>query len=142
MTPLKARQERFCRRFVELACATTAARAAGYAPRWANTAGYRLLRHPRIAQRIAEIEAETARLHSRTSEVLVGKLENVDRRAVVDLQARIRGCAGQIPLTDSADTDCADWPDGRSANSSRGARPTANGDLQRARRGGANFSGF
>jgi len=82
MTPLKPRQERFCRRFAEFGCATTAARAAGYAPKWAKTAGYRLLRHPRIA----EIEAETARLHSRTDEVLVGKLENVYRRAVVDHQ--------------------------------------------------------
>ena len=29
MKPLKARQERFCRRFAEFGCATTAARAAG-----------------------------------------------------------------------------------------------------------------
>jgi len=153
MTPLKARQERFCRRFVELACATTAARAAGYAPLWAKTAGYRLLRHPRIAQRIAEIEAETARLHSRGSEVLVGKLENVYRRAVVDhqfnasaravdLQARIRGFTAPLALSEGTEAECADWPDGRTASGGRGSRPTACGDLRRARRGGADFGGF
>jgi hypothetical protein len=155
MTPLKARQERFCRRFAELACATTAARAAGYAPKWANTAGYRLLRHPRIARRIAEIEAETARLHSRSSEVLVGKLENVYRRAVVDhqfnaaaravdLQARIRGFTGAIALAAGADeyAACADWPERRTANGGRGPRPSACGDPRRTRRGGAGAEGF
>jgi hypothetical protein len=151
MTPLKARQERFCRRFTEFGCATTAARAAGYAPRWAKTAGYRLLRHPRIAARIAAIEAETARVHSRTSDVLVGKLENVYRRAVVDhqfqaaaravdLQARIRGFTGQIPLSADAETECADWPDGRTTNGGR--RPTACGDLRRARLGGSDFGEY
>jgi phage terminase small subunit len=86
MTPMRARQERFCRRFVEFGCATTAARAAGYAPRSAKNAGYRLIRHPRIAQRIAAIEAEAARLHCPSDAVLVGKLETVYRRAIVDHQ--------------------------------------------------------
>ncbi len=106
MTPLKARQERFCRWFVELANAAAAARAAGYSPKGAKVAGHRLLRHPRIARRIAEIEAETARLHSRGPEVLIGKLETVYRRAIVDhqfhtaaraveLQARIQGIAAR-----------------------------------------------
>ena len=155
MTPLKARQERFCRRFVELACATTAARAAGYAPRWAKSAGYRLLRHPRIAARIAEIEAETARLHNRSSEVMVGKLENVYRRAVVDhqfhaaaravdLQARIRGFTGvyQHSLSADADAECADRPDGTRANGGRRSRSVARGDLRRARRDGSDLGGF
>ena len=155
MTPLKARQERFCRRFAELACATTAARAAGYAPRWAKTAGYRLLRHPRIAARIAEIEAQTARLHSRTDEVLVGKLENVYRRAIVDhqfhaaaravdLQARIRGFTGAIPLAANTDEDieAADWPDGIGAKVGRGTRPTASRDIRRVRPGGPDVSDF
>ena len=152
MKPLKPRQERFCRRFAEFGCAATAARAAGYAPRWAKSAGYRLLRHPRIAARIAEIEAQTARLHSRTDEVLVGKLENVYRRAIVDhqfhaaaravdLQARIRGFTGAIPLAADADAESADWPDGIRANGGRRSRPTACGDLRRARRGGAGIGG-
>jgi hypothetical protein len=155
MTPLRARQERFCRRFVEFACAATAARAAGYAPKSARNAGYRLLRHPRIAARIAEIEAETARIHSRTSDVLVGKLENVYRRAVVDhqfqaaaravdLQARIRGFTGTIALAAGADeyAECADWPERRTANGGRGPRPSACGDPRRTRRGGAGAEGF
>jgi len=41
MPPLRARQERFCRRFVEYGCATTAAVAAGHSPRSAKNAGYR-----------------------------------------------------------------------------------------------------
>ncbi|MGF1640398.1 MAG: terminase small subunit [Rhodospirillales bacterium] len=111
MIRLKARQERFCRRFVEFGCAASAARAAGYAPRWARSAGYRLLRHPRIASRIAEIEAEAARLHCRDGAVLVGKLETVYRRAIaehqfhaaaraVDLQAKLRetGTADDAPF--------------------------------------------
>ena len=109
-----------------------------------------MLRHPRIAARIAEIEAQTARLHSRTDEVLVGKLENVYRRAIVDhqfhaaaraveLQARIRGFTGAIPLAADADAECAEWPDGIRANGGRRSRPTACGDLRRARRGGDNF---
>jgi hypothetical protein len=155
MTPLRARQERFCRRFVELACAATAARAAGYAPAHARNAGYRLIRHPRIAARIAEIEAETARVHSRTGDVLVGKLENVYRRAVVDhqfnaaaravdLQARIRGFTGAIPLAANTDEDieAADWPDGIGAKVGRGTRPTASRDIRRVRPGGSDFSDF
>jgi hypothetical protein len=155
MTPLRARQERFCRRFVELACAATAARAAGYAPAHARNAGYRLIRHPRIAARIAEIEAETARVHSRTGDVLVGKLENVYRRAVVDhqfnaaaravdLQARIRGFTGAIPLAANTDEDieAADWPDGIGAKVGRGTRPTASRDIRRVRPGGPDSSDF
>jgi phage terminase small subunit len=121
MKPLKPRQERFCRRFAEFGCATTAARAAGYAPRSANVAGYRLIRHPRVAARIAAIEAETARLHSRGDEVLIGKLENVYRRAVidhnfhaaaraVDLQAQIRRASGRVPASVGANAEPADRP--------------------------------
>ena len=121
MKPLKPRQERFCRRFAEFGCATTAARAAGYAPRSANVAGYRLIRHPRVAARIAAIEAETARLHSRGDEVLVGKLENVYRRAVIDhdfhaaaravgLQAQIGRASGRVPASMSTNAEPADRP--------------------------------
>jgi len=126
MTPLKARQERFCRRFVEFANATVAARAAGYSPEGANRAGYRLLRHPRVARRIAEIEAETARLHSRDGDVLVGKLENVYRRAIidhqfhaaaraVDLQARIHGLTKQFapPADAGRDAESESYPEAR-----------------------------
>jgi hypothetical protein len=153
MTPLKARQERFCRWFVELANAAAAARAAGYAPKGAKIAGYRLLRHPRIAQRIAAIEAETARLHSRTSDVLVGKLENVYRRAVVDhqfnaaaravdLQAKIRGFTAPPASAADADAETETWPAARPGNGGRRFRAPARGDLRQGGRGGTDLGGF
>ena len=71
MNKLKTRQERFCRKFVEMGCATTAVRAAGYAPRWANNAGYRLIRQPRIVRRIAEIEGDRGEAHCAARDVLL-----------------------------------------------------------------------
>jgi len=105
MKQLRTRQERFCRKFVEYGCPTTAARAAGYAPKSASNAGYRLIRHPRIVERIAEIEAEKGEAACADRDVLLGKLETVFRRAIVDhhfataaravdLQARLRGFIG------------------------------------------------
>ncbi len=145
MTPLKARQERFCRWFVELANAAGAARAAGYAPKAANRAGYRLLRHPRVARRIAEIEAEMARLHSRDGDVLVGKLENVYRRAIVDhqfhaaaravdLQARISGLTTRFAPSAEVGRAVASesHPEARPANGGRRSRAPARGDLRRS----------
>ena len=116
MGRLKPRQERFCQRFVECANAAAAARAAGYTAQSARNAGYRLLRHPQIAARIAAIQAETARAACRNVDVLLGKLENVYRRSVddhhfstaaraVELQARISGLARPSIV----DGDAADW---------------------------------
>jgi crotonobetainyl-CoA:carnitine CoA-transferase CaiB-like acyl-CoA transferase len=107
MICLKPRQERFCRRFAEYANAAVAAKAAGYAPQSARNAGYRLLRDPRILKRIAEIQVETADAHCRDMDVLLGKLENVYRRAIddhhfsaaaraVELQAKL---SGLVPKT-------------------------------------------
>ncbi len=97
---LSHRQERFCRAYVEWGCASTAARAARYAPRWAANHGYRLLKQPRIRARIAGIQAEIAHDACRHGDVLLGKLEMVYRRALqdrsfyaaaraVDLQAKL-----------------------------------------------------
>lgn len=102
MTRLKARHERFCHSFIECTNATLAAKAAGYAPRSARNAGYRLLRHPKIVARITEMQTETAQAHCRDIDVLLGKLEMIYRRAVddhhfaaanraVELQARLSG---------------------------------------------------
>jgi phage terminase small subunit len=122
MRALIPRQERFCRRFVEYANATVAAKGAGYAPRYARNAGYRLLRQPRIVQRIAEIQVELAQDNCRDLDVLLGKLETVYRRAVdghqfsvaarvVELQAKLggfgdrlrtRGVAPERPLDPTA----------------------------------------
>jgi hypothetical protein len=100
--PLKTRHERFCRTFVDCMNATLAAKAAGYAPRTARNAGYRLLRHPRILARITEIQRETAEAQCRNVDILLGKLETIYRRAVddhhfaaaaraVELQAKLAG---------------------------------------------------
>ena len=102
MGRLKPRHERFCRAFIETANASVAAKVAGYTPASARNAGYRLLRHPRIAARIAEIQRETAEAHCRNVDVLLGKLETIYRRAVddrhfaaaaraVELQAKLSG---------------------------------------------------
>lgn len=102
MRRLKPRHERFCRSFIECANASLAAKVAGYAPASARNAGYRLLRHPRIAARITEIQRETAQAHCRNVDVLLGKLEMIYRRAVddrhfsaaaraVELQAKLAG---------------------------------------------------
>jgi len=102
MRRLKPRHERFCRSFIECANASVAAKVAGYAPASARNAGYRLLRHPRIAARITEIQRETAQAHCRNVDVLLGKLETIYRRAVddrhfaaaaraVELQAKLAG---------------------------------------------------
>ena len=107
MGRLKARHERFCRAFIETANASVAAKVAGYTPASARNAGYRLLRHPRIAARIAEIQRETAEAHCRNVDVLLGKLETIYRRAVddrhfaaaaraVELQAKLSG-VGPLP---------------------------------------------
>ncbi len=119
MGRLKTRQERFCQRFVECANASgaaRAARAAGYSPESARNAGYRLLRHPLIAARIAAIHAETARAACRDVGVLLGKLETVYRRSVddhhfstaaraVELQARLSGLASAV----KPETGIGEW---------------------------------
>jgi phage terminase small subunit len=103
-TAMKARQERFCHRFVECANAAAAAKAAGYAPGSARNTGYRLLRNPRIVSRIAQLQAEMAQANCRELDTLLGKLETVYRRAVdghqfsaaaraVELQAKLAGLA-------------------------------------------------
>ncbi|MBK8176218.1 MAG: terminase small subunit [Rhodospirillales bacterium] len=110
MSRLKPRHERFCRLFVECTNATLAAKAAGYTPRSARNAGYRLLRHPRIAERICEIQRELAQTHCRNVDVLLGKLETVYRRAIddhhfaaaaraVELQAKLAGVAPVAPAS-------------------------------------------
>lgn len=127
MDALKTRHERFCRHFVECGNATTAAKAAGYAPASARNAGYRLLRNPRIVLRIADIQREMANSHCKSVDVLLGKLENIYRRAVddhsfaaaaraVELQAKLAGFGTlprktkEKPGTPPSCTDCVNQP--------------------------------
>lgn len=120
MGKLKPRHERFCHRFVESANAEAAARAAGYSAAAARNAGYRLLRRPRIAARIAAIQAEIARDACRDVDVLLGKLETIYRRSVADhrfstaaraveLQARISGLARHSYRHSYEDSRRVDW---------------------------------
>lgn len=134
MKRLRPRQERFCRLFVLHPNAAQAARNAGYDPQWARNAGYRLLRQPRIVQRISELQREMAEAHGRDIDVLIGKLETVYRRSVddhafsaaaraVELQARLAGltrdhrrsAAGDRSGDTSADRAAGEPPDGGSA---------------------------
>lgn len=123
LNALTARQERFCERFAESFNATLAARSAGYSTRTARVIGARLLRNPKIAARIAELHADTARAHCRMVETLLAKLEAVYRAAinnhnfhaaarVVELQARLAGIA--VPRTPSTGRTRAS-ADGKSA---------------------------
>ncbi|MDG4602268.1 MAG: terminase small subunit [Defluviicoccus sp.] len=124
MKSLTTRQERFCERFVELGNASAAAKAAGYLPASARNTGYRLLRDPRIATRIAAIQAQMADQHCRQVDILLGKLETVFRRALddhqfaaaaraIELQAKLAGLgdrpqARTTPRRDKAALDTAD----------------------------------
>jgi len=97
---LTPRQERFCQFFAEDPNGTRAARYARYGGMDAANRASRLLRQPRIQARIAEIQAELAREACLSTEVFLGKLEIVFRRALdcrnfaaasraIDLQSRI-----------------------------------------------------
>jgi hypothetical protein len=154
MAQLKSRQERFCRKFVEFGTATAAAVAAGYAPKYASNAGYRLMRHPRILRRIAEIETEAGEAHCDTRDVLLGKLETVFRRAVVDhqfataaravdLQARLRGFIGPAAATanDGTGLEGDGWSGAARSNGARRRGPVF-GDIGRLHRRGAGFDEF
>jgi hypothetical protein len=141
MTKLKSRHEKFCRKYVQFGCAAVAARAAGYAPGSSNNSGYRLIRHPRISRRIAEIEAEVGETHCTNRDVLLGKLETVFRRAIVDhhfntaaravdLQARLRGFIGpNAALANETGREGDDWDVGARGNG--GLRRPVYGDIGR-----------
>ena len=98
--PLNPRQERFCHYFVLYACASVAAKEAGYSRKSSKHQGYRLLRTGRVRARIRDIHAGLARDHGHDTDALIGKLEAVYRRAfedhhfhtaarAVELQARL-----------------------------------------------------
>jgi hypothetical protein len=153
MTRLKSRHENFCRKYVQLGCAATAARAAGYAPGSSNNTGYRLIRHPRISRRIAEIEAEVGETHTTNRDVLLGKLETVFRRAIVDhhfntaaravdLQARLRGFigAGAALANDETGREADGWNGGTRGNG--GLRRPVYGDIGRPHRREHGFDDF
>ena len=82
--------------------AAHAASEAGYTPGSSRKQGYRLLRTVRIRDRIRDIQAQLSRDNCGDMDVLLGKLENIYRRAVedhhfyaaaraVELQAKLAG---------------------------------------------------
>ena len=100
MRSLNPRQERFCHAFVYWANATHAAHDAGYASPSSKKQGYRLLKTARIRDRIREIQAGLSRDHGCDPDTLIGKLENVYRRAVEDhhFYAAVRAIEAQARL--------------------------------------------
>ena len=128
MKMLTYRQECFCQAFVQGGNASHAAISAGYRPRSRRQQGWRLMKTARIRDRIREIQAAMAGDHGRDREVLIGKLENIYRRAVenhqyhaatraIEAQARLSMMAP--PRQDAAATD------GEPAGSARSAGPAA-----------------
>ena len=121
--------------------------------RFTSCSAYTVQVRPRVARRIAEIEAETARLHSRDGDVLVGKLENVYRRAIVDhqfhaaaravdLQARIHGLTNRFaPSADAGrDADSARYSEARPEGGGCRSRAPARGDLRQSDPGKTGFA--
>ena len=86
MKPLNYRQECFCQAFVQGGNASHAAVTAGYTRRSRRQQGWRLLKTRRIAERIREIQADMAAGHGRDHDILIGKLENIYRRAIENHQ--------------------------------------------------------
>ena len=60
MAKLSARHQRFVQEFIQDGNAAAAALRAGYSPRSAKNAGYRLLRHPEVQEAIARAQATAA----------------------------------------------------------------------------------
>lgn len=119
MPALKPAYEVFCQSYVANPNATFAARDAGYHPDYAKQQGYRLLRRPVIAGRIAELRAEIAERECLTPGAMLAKLENAFRAALKKDQpaAAARIVESQAKLV------------GQLAKSSAGA-PSEHGDLE------------
>lgn len=75
---LNDRQAKFLSKYLETRNATTSAIAAGYSPNGAAQSASKLLRHPKIAEAIAEMRSNTA---AKTSETI----QRIDRIAFTDI---------------------------------------------------------
>jgi phage terminase small subunit len=112
MKTLSYRQENFCQLFVRDGNASSAAHYAGYRPSSRRQQGWRLMKTARIRDRIREIQIGLAGDHGRDRDVLIGKLENIYRRAIenhqyhaatraIEAQARLSAMAS--PRAEDAD---------------------------------------
>ena len=86
MPSLKPRHEAFCRYYVTHLNAAEAARAAGYSERTGANQGYRLLRRPAVAARLAELRDEIAARDCLTLGAQLSKLEAAYRAALAKNQ--------------------------------------------------------
>jgi len=81
---ISEQQEAFCQAYVFYANAAHAAREAGYSPATARQQGHRLIKRRTIELRIDAIRRHLAQQGCRTTETLLGKLENIYNRALTD----------------------------------------------------------
>ena len=82
---LSARQERFCREYLIDGCGKRAYIRAGYAPGAAEVCASQLLRKPKVAARIAELQAEQARRLEFDADRLLLELVPLCRSDITDL---------------------------------------------------------
>ena len=82
---LSARQERFCREYLIDGCGKRAYIRAGYAPGAAEVCASQLLRKPKVAARIAELQAEQARRLEFDADRLLLELVPICRSDIADL---------------------------------------------------------
>jgi len=82
MPALKQTYEAFCQAYVANPNATAAAQSAGYLLDHAHQQGYRLMRRPAIAERIAELRSQQAERECLAPEALLSKLDAAFRAAL------------------------------------------------------------
>jgi phage terminase small subunit len=93
MPALKPAYEAFCQAYVANPNATSAAQSAGYDFSYAHQQGYRLMRRPAIAERIAELRHLQAERECLAPEALLSKLDAAFRAALKNDQP---GAAARI----------------------------------------------
>lgn len=96
--PLSDKAERFCQQYVIDLNASQAALRAGYSPKTADKQGWKLLQDPRVAARIAELQAEIGQDLRITAEMVLKRwwdIANADPNDVMELRrCNCRFCWG------------------------------------------------
>ncbi|MCB0302836.1 MAG: terminase small subunit [Calditrichaeota bacterium] len=88
---LTAKQEAFCREYVVDRNATQAAIRAGYSERTAGFQGHDALKKPKVAKRIAELEADIAERNDISVDRLVQELKEIALSDVTQLAETLSG---------------------------------------------------
>jgi len=93
--PLK--HQTFCEMYVKCGNAAQAARDCGYAPGNAADTGWRILQHPRVAERIRELQLAGRSEAERIHDEMINKLEHVYELALAkgNLAAAVRAIEAQ-----------------------------------------------